>query len=157
MGILFLVASMIQEAHFLRCKPAATKNVIATAPTITFSPCQVQIATTPHGAGSLEPASQNLQPSAIASDMTPTSLKLTFSNLPICFPTRPVLLNPSLVAEAVGQHILPNRRNFSDYVSLPAPPTPDLSRLTSELGLTSSSLSQQLPTLLGGGNWHETD
>ena len=89
MGILFLVASRIQEAHFLRYKPAATKNVIATAPTITFSPSEVQIATTPHVAGSLEPASQNLQPSAIASDMTPIpwvqlpSLKLTFSNLPI--------------------------------------------------------------------------
>ena len=52
------------------------------------------------------------------------SLKPTFSNLTISFPIRPVLLNPSLVAQAVRQHILPNRRNFSVYVSLPRAPRP---------------------------------
>ena len=52
------------------------------------------------------------------------SLKPSFCNLTISFPIRPVLLNPSLVAQAVRQHILPNRRNFSVYVSLPRAPRP---------------------------------
>ena len=55
--------------------------------------------------------------SAVASVQLP-SRKPTFSNLTISFPVRPMLLNPSLVAQAVSQHILPNRRNRSTSRSL---------------------------------------
>ena len=52
------------------------------------------------------------------------SLKPTFSDLTISFPCHTLLLTPSLVAQAVRQHILPNRRHFSVYGSLPLPTLP---------------------------------
>ena len=79
--------------------------------------------------------------SAVASVQLPNR-KPTFSNLTISFPVRPMLLNPSLVAQAVRQHILPNRRNLSVYISLPTPPRHSPSELSFTGSFTLNSSHQ---------------